>query len=155
MKKKVSWKYKNSLQIIKKQITRGRLPKTLNKNIIKLHFAPLTQHIKPAGLGLSRSCLNWDSRLRHSPKVSLDRQENFHSFKKLVSLNLSWFLSLKSLKSLDISINVKKSQQISKISICLDSLNNLDTNLDASKSWFKSLNFKNLDREKNKSCLDE
>jgi|688.fasta_scaffold1014004_1 hypothetical protein len=148
MKKKVSWKYKNSLQIIKKQITRGRLPKTLNKNIIKLHFAPLTQHIEPGSLGLSRSCLNRDSRLRHSPKVSLDGQENLHSFKKPVSLNLSWFLSLKSLY-------LDKSQQISKISICLDSLNNLDTNLDASKSWFKSLNFKNLDREKNKSCLDE
>ncbi len=50
--------------------------------------------------------------------------------------------------------NLEKSWQISKISISLESLNNLDKNLDAAKYWFKSLDFKNLDREKKLSCLD-
>ena len=44
--------------------------------------------------------------------------------------------------------NLDASRQISTILTCLD---NLDKNLDASKSRLKSLNFKNLDREKKKS----
>ncbi len=52
------------------------------------------------------------------------------------------FSSFSDSKGLD---NVEISQQILTISTRLD---NLDKNLDASKSWVKSLNFKNLDREK-------
>ncbi len=47
--------------------------------------------------------------------------------------------------------NLDVSRQISTISTCLD---NLDKNLDASKSRLKNLDFKNLDREKKKVDLD-
>jgi len=40
-----------------------------------------------------------------------------------------------------------------KISISLESLENLNKNLDATKSQFKSLNFKNLDQDKHEYCL--
>ncbi len=50
--------------------------------------------------------------------------------------------------------NLEKSQQISKIMISLKSLNNLDKNLDAAKSRFKRLNFKNVELEKKLSCLN-
>ena len=55
----------------------------------------------------------------------------------------------------DISINLKKSQQILKISTNLKNLDSLDENLDAAKSRLKSLDLKNLDlknldREKKK-----
>ncbi len=59
--------------------------------------------------------------------------------------------------------NLEKSRQISKILISLESLDNLDKNIDAAKSRFKSLDFINLDSkvsilkiltEKKKSCLD-
>ena len=40
------------------------------------------------------------------------------------------------------------------ISIYLDSLDDLDKNLNTAKSWLKSLDFKNLDREKMKVDLD-
>ena len=45
----------------------------------------------------------------------------------------------------------RQSRQISTISMCLD---NLDKNLDATKSQLKSLNFKNLNRDKIKINLD-
>ncbi len=45
----------------------------------------------------------------------------------------------------------RKSQFVSTISICLD---DLDKYLDEDKSWWKSLDFKNLDRDKIKVDLD-
>jgi len=60
-----------------------------------------------------------------------------------VSTNLDWVST--NLENLDVS------RQILTISTCLD---NLDKNLDASKSRLKNLDFKNLDREKKKVDLD-
>ena len=61
-----------------------------------------------------------------------------------IYLNLSW----KNLDYLQIS---QKSRFVSKVSIYLDSL---DKNLDTAKSRLKSLDFKNLDRDKMKVDLD-
>ncbi len=57
-------------------------------------------------------------------------------------LKKSWFIS-KNLDYLQIS---RKSRFVSKVSTCLD---DLDKNLDTSKSWLKSLDFKNLDVKDN------
>jgi hypothetical protein len=58
-------------------------------------------------------------------------------------------------KSLNKNLDYLKKAWLSQfISIVSISLNNLDKNLDTAKSQLKSLNFKNLDREKNNSGLD-
>jgi len=49
----------------------------------------------------------------------------------------------------------QKVSQILKILTNLENLNSLDENLDAAKSRFKSLNFKNLDREEEKLVLTD
>jgi hypothetical protein len=52
-------------------------------------------------------------------------------------------------KSLDKSIQYLKKSWLSQfISMVLISLHDLDKNINAAKSWLKSLNFKNIDREK-------
>ena len=53
--------------------------------------------------------------------------------------------------SRNISICLDLSRFVSKVSICLD---DLDKNLDTSLSRLKSLDFKNLDRDKMKVDLD-
>jgi hypothetical protein len=57
-------------------------------------------------------------------------------------------------KSQDISINLEKSRQISKISTVSIYLDSLDKNLNTAKSRLISLDFKNLDRDKIKVDLD-
>ncbi len=47
--------------------------------------------IKPGGLDLSRSCLNWDSRSQHRQIICLNSWENLDIFKKFVfRVKKSW-----------------------------------------------------------------
>ena len=58
-------------------------------------------------------------------------------------------------KSLDKNLDYLEKAWLSRfISIVSISLDDLDRNLDTAKSRLKSLDFKNLDREKNNSGLD-
>ena len=66
-------------------------------------------------------------------------------------LTKSQFISTKSRLFTNISKNLVLSRFVSKVSISLD---DLDKNLDTSLSRLKSLDFKNLDRDKMKVDLD-
>jgi hypothetical protein len=72
----------------------------------------------------------------------------------LTNLDKSRQISTNLDKSRQISTNLDKSRQILTISTILTCLDNLDKNLDATKSRLKSLDLKNLDREKKKVDLD-
>ncbi len=70
----------------------------------------------------------------------------FSSWDFSICRDFSSYSDSKGLNNVKISQQISTaSQQISTISTCL---NNLDKNLDVSKSWLKSLNLKNLDWEK-------
>jgi hypothetical protein len=115
-------------------------------------------NVKHGGLDLSQSCLDRDSRSRQK-KADLDTFEILVStFEKsrwrsrllnFVSTSMSRPKSLHRDREIcwQISTNLAASRQILTVSIYL---NNLDKNLDAAKSGCKSLDFKNLDREKKK-----
>jgi hypothetical protein len=79
-------------------------------------------------------------------KISLSRLK-----KSLLISTKSRFISTKSRLPTNISKNLVLSQFVSKVSISLD---DLDKNLDTSLSRLKSLDFKNLDRDKMKLNLD-
>jgi len=102
--------------------------------------------------------LNWDQEIHQGLKIlafldSLSRSRlrvsQFYHISRSRFLNLLRFLGLmylnKSQKCWDFLTNLTATQQIS---LCL---NNLDKNLDVSKSWLKSLNMKNLDQVKKSS----
>ncbi len=106
------------------------------------------------------------------PDISLNQDREIHRDLKILAFldSLFWSQSRSAwilvFSCLDFSIrrdfssftdskgleNVKISRQIStayrQISTISTRLNNLDKNLDVSKSWLKSLDFKNLDQEK-------
>ncbi len=101
--------------------------------------------------------LDRDSQFRHWQRVGLDSQENLDNFKKLVSTieksrstsrNLNFILkppfSLKSFnRDWEICWDMTFLANLDR-----ELVNFLDENLDAAKSWLKSLDFKDLDREK-------
>ena len=108
--------------------------------------------------------INVQTKKSQSRSRNSSRSENFGVSQQFVSISIkkcmdfcifsSRFLD-KSRLHLDKSrLRLDKSRQswqISTISMCLD---DIDKNLDATKSWLKSLDFKNLDREKKKVYLD-
>jgi hypothetical protein len=90
-------------------------------------------------LGVS-ICLSWDSQSLHCQKVSLDSQENFDSLKKFIS-TIEKFWSC-----LDATFQSQKS-----ILTILTVSTKISTR--PSLHW-KSLGFKNLDRDGKRACLD-
>jgi hypothetical protein len=107
--------------------------------------------------------INVQTKKSRSRSRNSSRSENFGVSRQFVSIsikkcmNFCIFSSRFLDKSRQISTNLncvstnldksRQSQQISTILMCLD---DLDKNLDATKSRLKSLDFKNLDREKKK-----
>ncbi len=83
-------------------------------------------------------------KFRRFSTVCLDLDQEVHGFLYFL-VKISQQISTASWQILTAS------RQISTISMCL---NNLDKNLDATKSQLKSLDFKNLDRDKIKVDLD-
>jgi hypothetical protein len=93
-----------------------------------------------------------------SIEISISTPKKYQSRRSQFISTKSWFISTKS------RFISKKSRFLTNISICLDwswfvsivsiSLDDLDKNLDTSLSRLKSLDFKNLDRDKMKVDLD-
>ncbi len=94
---------------------------------------------------LSRSRSAWIFVFSHRDFSIRQDFSSFSDSKGLDNVEISRQISTASRLRLD------KSQQSRQISMCLD---NLDKNLDATKSRLKSLDFKNLDRDKIKVDLD-
>jgi hypothetical protein len=110
-------------------VTQGKLRK------VKVKPSPTTFH-RCLKSKISRSRLN-KSRFISTKSRFISTKSRFISTKSRLPTNISKYLDL--------------SRFVSKVSICLD---DLDKNLDTSLSRLKSLDFKNLDRDKMKVDLD-
>ncbi len=135
---KKSWSRSRLLNFVSTSISR---PKSLNQDW-KIH-----RDLKILAFldSLSRS------RLRSAWIFAFSHQDfsirwDFSSFSDSKGLNNVKISQQILTASWQISTNLDASWQISTISMCLD---NLDKNIDTSKSRLKSLDFKNLNREKN------
>jgi hypothetical protein len=90
-----NWSVTRTIQRASRFLGQGRfLEETLTVlwKSRRSHGQVMLNLIKPGGLNLSWSCLDWDSQSRHWQRAGLDSWENLNTFRKLVStIEIFWF----------------------------------------------------------------